>query len=127
VAIDEYLKSLQPVPSPHLVEGRLSPKAQRGQALFVSKRVACHRCHPAPHYTDLRMHDVGTRNRNEHSGRFDTPTLIEVWRTAPYLHDGRYTTVKQLLVDGRHGLKSSRTGELTEQEIEELAEFVLSL
>ena len=53
-AIDTYLKSLQPVPSPHLVDGRLSPAAERGRQLFHSERIACHRCHPAPLYTDLK-------------------------------------------------------------------------
>ena len=30
---------------------------------------------------------------------FDTPTLIEVWRTAPYLHDGRYLTIEELIAE----------------------------
>jgi cytochrome c peroxidase len=127
VAIDSYLKSLRPVPSPHLVDGRLSPAAERGRELFHSKHVACHRCHPAPLYTDLRSHNVGTRRRSDYKDRFDTPTLVEVWRTAPYLHDGRYTTVKELLVEGKHGLGRSRSDELSEQDINDLAEFVLSL
>ncbi|MBL7043378.1 MAG: cell surface protein, partial [Pirellulaceae bacterium] len=126
-AIDAYLKSLRPVPSPYLVDGQLSPAAKRGHKLFHSERVACHRCHPAPKYTDLRAHNVGTRRRNEYTDRFDTPTLIEVWRTAPYLHDGRYLTVKELLVEGTHGLRGNRSSELTEQDIDDLVEFVLSL
>ena len=52
MAIDEYLKSLQPVPSPHLVDGQLSPAAVRGKELFFSERVGCANCHPAPLYTD---------------------------------------------------------------------------
>jgi len=125
--IDAYLKSLRPTPSPHLVHGRPSPAAERGRRLFEDERVACHRCHPEPLYTDLGMHDVGTRNRVDRVSRFDTPTLVEVWRTAPYLHDGRYTTIKQLLVEGRHGLRGGRFEALTEREIDELVEFVLSL
>jgi YVTN family beta-propeller protein len=125
--MDTYLKSLQPVPSPHRVDGRLSPAAERGRQLFESQRVNCHSCHPAPHYTDLKPHNVGTRTRNETSDRFDTPTLVEVWRTAPYLHDGRYTTVRELLVKGRHGLAGGRLEALNEQELQDLVEFVLSL
>ena len=126
-AIDAYLKSLRPVPSPRLVRGGLSPAARRGQKLFQSDRCGCQRCHPPPLYTDLRMHNVGTRSPHQRNGRFDTPTLVEVWRTAPYLHDGRYTTIRQLLVEGRHGLPRGRAGDLDEQEIGDLAEFVLSL
>ena len=46
VAIDEYLKSLQPIPSPHLVDGQLSPAAQRGKKLFESEQVGCHTVPP---------------------------------------------------------------------------------
>ncbi len=124
-AIDAYLKSLRPAPSPHLIDGRLSPAAERGQRLFESPRVGCAKCHPAPLYTDLKSHNVGSRSPIERTDRFDTPTLLEVWRTAPYLHDGRYTTVKELLLEGRHGLR--RGQHLSEQEIDDLVEFVLSL
>jgi len=126
-AIDAYLKSLGPVPSPHLIDGRLSPAAERGRVLFQSKRVGCHRCHPAPLYTDLKSHDVGTRGPTEHNGRFDTPTLVEVWRTAPYLHDGRYRTLRELFIDGRHGLRPGPSHNLSEEQIDDLVEFVLSL
>jgi len=127
VAIDEYLKSLKPVPSPHLRDGRLSEAAERGRELFQSKRVGCGRCHPPPLYTDLKAHNVGTRSPSERNERFDTPTLVEVWRTAPYLHDGRYRTIRELFVKGRHGLRPGRSDDLSEQEIDDLAEFVLSL
>jgi cytochrome c peroxidase len=73
------------------------------------------------------MYDVGTRGKYEYKDKYDTPTLIEVWRTAPYLHDGRYTTIKELIVEGKHGLSSSRLESLSEQEIDDLVEFVLSL
>lgn len=126
-AIDAYLTSLRPVPSPYLIDGRLSPAAERGRQLFQNERIACHRCHPAPLYTDMRSHNVGTRRRNEYKDRFDTPTLVEVWRTAPYLHDGRYLTIKELLVEGKHGLRRIRDDELSEQDINDLVEFVLSL
>ncbi len=127
VAIDAYLKSLKPVPSPRLAGGRLSPSAERGKLLFEGDRGGCHECHPAPLYTDLKMHNVGTRGRFEYADRFDTPTLIEVWRTAPYLHDGRYVTVEELIVKGTHGSSHGDVEELSDREIADLVEFVLSL
>ena len=127
VAIDEYLKSLRPVPSPHLVDGALSPAAERGKKLFESNRVGCHKCHPEPLYTDVKMHDVGTRGQYEYVDRYDTPTLTEVWRTAPYLHDGRFLTVKELIGKGKHGKTRGQIESLSEQEIDDLVAFVLSL
>jgi YVTN family beta-propeller protein len=126
-AIDAYLKSLEAVPSPYLVDGQLSPAAQRGQVLFASARINCRRCHPAPLYTDLKTHSIGKPQSSRFDNQFDTPTLVEVWRTAPYLHDGRYRTIRELLVDGKHGLGRGQLDELSEQDIQDLQEFVLSL
>lgn len=126
-AIDAYLKSLQPVPSPHLVNGQLSESAKRGEAIYQS--AGCAHCHPAPHYTDMKMYDVGTgTERDVESGlKFDTPALIEVWRTAPYLVRGQAATMQQVLEEYNQDNKHGRTEGLTEQEINDLAEYVLSL
>ena len=57
----------------------------------------------------------------------DTASLIEVWRTAPYLHDGRHLTVKELLETGKHGNTHGQIGRLDEHEVDNLVKFVLSL
>ncbi|RMG00130.1 MAG: hypothetical protein D6741_07335 [Planctomycetota bacterium] len=126
-AVDAYLRSLQPVPSPHLIEGELSPAARRGRRLFESERTGCAVCHPAPLFTDRRMHDVHSARPQDHRRAFDTPTLIETWRTAPYLHDGRYTTLRALLIDGKHGAPIADLSELSDEELDALLEYVLSL
>jgi len=136
-AIDAYLQSLAPVPGPRLVNGQLSPAAQRGERLFLSARTGCAACHPPPLFTDLAAYDVGTAGvfqglyaeqaSDKPSDRFDTPTLVELWRTAPYLHNGSAGTLHDLLTtknpDDRHG----RTSHLTKEEIEDLIEYLLSL
>jgi len=127
VAMDEYLKALVPVPSPHLVGGQLSPAAQRGKKVFFDPEVGCARCHPEPLYTDLGMHDVGSEGPYDRRSTFDTPSLIEVWRTAPYMHDGHYVTLKELLVKGKHGEKGGKLSHLTPQQIDDLVEFLLAL
>jgi len=126
VALDAYLRSLKPISSPHLIDGQLSPAATRGQKLFESKEVGCYRCHPAPLFTDMKLHRI-TPNSLGGDTRFDTPSLIETWRTGPYLHDGRYTTIEQLLRDGKHGLNDAKLERLSEQDVKDLAEYVLSL
>ena len=127
VAVDEYLKSLEPVPSPYLVDGKLSAAAERGRKLFFDEKVGCAACHPKPLYTDLKLHDVNSKSGNDRRGTFDTPTLVECWRTAPYMHDGQYTTVKELITDGQHDVTESNLNELDEKQIDDLVEFVLSL
>lgn len=127
VAIDEYLKTLQPVPSPYLVDGKLSAAAERGKALFVGQRLDCKSCHPEPLYTDQKLHDVGSKGQYDRSSEFDTPTLIESWRTSPYMHDGHHTTIQELLKADKHGKEAGDVESLTDQEIADLAEFVLSL
>ncbi|MHC4405314.1 MAG: cell surface protein, partial [Planctomycetota bacterium] len=126
-AIDAYLRSLVAVASPYLETGRLSPVARRGRQLFENESVGCSKCHPAPWYTDRATHNVLTQGPYDHRSTFDTPALIETWRTAPYLHDGRYVTVWELLRKGRHGRSHGHVDQLTDRQIEDLAQFVLSL
>ncbi|MBI5687024.1 MAG: beta-propeller fold lactonase family protein [Verrucomicrobia bacterium] len=127
-AMDVYLKSRKPVPSPHLVDGKLSPAAQRGKKLFHSAETGCARCHPPPLFTDLHSHDVGTRAAQDRpADKFDTPALIELWRTAPYLHDGSAATLRDLLVFANPNDRHGRTSHLTADEILDLCEYLLSL
>jgi cytochrome c peroxidase len=125
-AIDAYLKSIEPIPSPYLVEGKLSLSAGRGRKLFFNEKVGCSKCHTGPLYTDMQMHDIGSKNPCDHRKNFDTPTLIEVWRTAPYFHDGRYTTVRGSISKCRDHNKAADV-ELNDRQFNDLAEFVLSL
>ena len=126
VAIDEYLKSLKPVPSPSLINDKLSKAALRGKSIF--QRVGCADCHPAGLFTDLRQHDVGTCGPFDNpSDKFNTPTLIELWRTAPYLHDGSAATIRDVLTTRNLRDQHGRTSELSNPEIEDLCEYLQSL
>jgi len=128
VAIDEWLKSLKPMPSPRLVNGKLSAAAKRGQKLFNDSKVGCARCHPPGLFTDLKNHDVGTRGKfDQATDLFDTPTLIELWRTAPYLHDGSAVTVRDVLTTANPTNQHGDTLSLTPPQIEDLVDYLLSL
>ena len=127
-AIDEYLKSLKPLPSPALVNGQLSESAKRGKAIFFSEKINCAKCHPEPLYTDKQMHDVKSRGKYDRRDDFDTPTLIECWRTGPYMHDGHWVTLEDLFKKAKHGKAGGGDlDSLSEQEINDLVEFVRSL
>jgi YVTN family beta-propeller protein len=123
-AIDEYLKSLKPVPSPHLEDGQLSESARRGLKVF--HEADCSSCHSGPSFTNLREYDVGTGEGREKGRKFDTPTLVEIWRTAPYLYDGRAATVTDVVTTYNPEDKHGRTSDLSEEKIKDLVEFVLS-
>ena len=127
-AIDAYLKSLRPVPSPHLSDGQLSPAARRGWELFRSKATGCVQCHPPPLFTSLKAYDVDTRGPLDGAtDMFDTPTLIELWRTAPYLHDGSVATLRDLLTLANHEDRHGNTSHLSADQIHDLCEYLLSL
>jgi DNA-binding beta-propeller fold protein YncE/mono/diheme cytochrome c family protein len=125
-AMDEYLKSLKPVPSPYLVHGKLSDAAKRGKKLFV--KTGCADCHVPGLYTDLHPHDVGTSAEYDRpTDNFYTPTLIEVWRTAPYLHDGSAATMRDVVTTCNQHDEHGETSKLSQQDIDDLCEYVLSL
>lgn len=117
--VDEYLKSLRPEPSPYLVNGQLSPLAQRGREVF--EELKCDECHSGPYYTDLRMHIIGEDVEFEKG--WDTPTLREVWRTGPYLFDGRATTIEEVFSVHKHGIE----GKISKKDLAALSEYVKSL
>jgi len=127
-SMDAYLKSLKPVPSPHLVKGRLSAAAQRGEKLFHSGRTGCAQCHPEPLFTDLKSYDVGARGRfDKPSDKFDTPTLVELWRTAPYLHDGSAATMRDVLTTANPNELHGKTSRLSADQLNDLIEYLMSL
>lgn len=118
-AVDEYLKSLEALPSPYLVNGELSDKAKKGREVF--KKAQCNYCHSGPYFTDRKMYRIG---KVEFEKGWDTPTLKEVWRTAPYLHDGSAVTIEELLKEDKHGLEHIK---LKRKELDALVEYVNSL
>ena len=127
-ALNAYVKSLRPVPSPRLVNGRLSTEARRGEKIFRSSESACAQCHPGPLFTDQKPYDVGTRGQyDRNTDAFDTPTLVELWRTAPYLHDGSAASLRDVLTDHNAKDQHGRTSHLTSEEIDSLVEYLLSL
>lgn len=117
--VDAYLKSLEAVPSPYLVNGELSDLAKQGRKIF--EKLNCTECHSGPYYTDLKMHRIGEDVEFEKG--WDTPTLREVWRTAPYLFDGRAATMEEVFEIHKHGINKK----ISKKEIKALTEYVNSL
>lgn len=122
-AVDTFLMSLEPEPSPFLLDGRLSQKAKAGMDVF--RRAKCISCHKGPAFTDKNQHLVG--NGYTAKEKFDTPTLLEIWRTAPYLHDGRAADLNSMFTDYNHEDLHGETSSLSPLELEELSEYVNSI
>ncbi len=128
-------------------ENALSPAAQRGLKLFLGK-ARCTRCHSGFNFTDEKFHNLGidwdmdhvdlgryhvTKNPEE-IGAFKTPTLREISRTAPYMHNGRFASLRAVVdfydqggIANPHQDSLIISLKLTEQEKKDLIEFLLSL
>lgn len=117
-AMDAYLRSLSPLPSPYLKDGRLSEEAARGKKIFDQ---ACASCHGGDYYTDRKQYPVGWATGPDANVKMDVPALNEVWRTAPYLYDGRSYSMEDMLKI--HGTQQP----LSDSDRRDLALYVLSL
>jgi DNA-binding beta-propeller fold protein YncE len=132
-----FMKSLQPEPSPYLgADGQLTPDAAAGKKLFEGQ-AGCSGCHTGQYFTDLQKHDVGTRRSGTEgpdnnliwdTEGYDTPTLIEVWRTAPYLHLGQAMTVKDVMTTENKNLNThGNVAPLSPQQIDQVAAYVMQI
>jgi YVTN family beta-propeller protein len=124
-----FMDSLEVPLSPAHAHGEpLSAAEQRGQALFNDPELGCATCHPAPLYTDLLTHNVGTATSSEKIGpAYDTPTLRSLYDSAPYFHDGSAVTLYDTLTRPSPGSEHDVSGLLTESEIDDLIAFLMAL
>lgn len=91
----------------------LSPAELRGFLLFNTK-AGCASCHEGWAFTDHAFHDIGLAGDDRGRGAaiglptvehaFKTPGLRELGRTAPYMHDGRFATLDEVLDHYAHGI-----------------------
>lgn len=122
-ALLEYLGHPPRAPNPY--RDRDPKSRERGRAVF--EKAYCAVCHPAPKYTDLKLHNLGTANEHDLHASFDTPSLRDCYRTAPYLHDGRAKTLEDLFrVHNPEDVHGSTRG-LSEEEFRDLMEFLRGL
>ncbi len=136
-ALAIYTNSFAFTLSPHIpAPGKLSPEATRGKELFFAKTVGCAECHSGPYMTDSRLakpfqlHDVGTGSADpsEKMGpKYDTPTLLGIYRTAPYLHHGKAASLEEVLTTFNKDDKHGKTSHLKPNEIADLVAFLKSL
>lgn len=108
---DRYLKG----------EVTLSPLEAQGFEVFFTEKGDCFHCHATILFTDNLPHNNGldsiaidpgyaghTGNPNDHA-KFKTPTLRNIVFTAPYMHDGRFETLEEVIDFYSEGVKWSPT------------------
>ena len=98
--------------------------------LFQSDLTGCAVCHPAPLYTDLKQQDVGTvdgKDAEWFGPLIDTPTLLFLYDSAPYYHDGSMATLYEALTFPSPENEHDMSLILSSEEIEDLVQFLLAL
>jgi cytochrome c peroxidase len=109
----------------------LSVEEQRGFELFHTEHdprrgqfgADCFHCHGGALFSDQAYHNNGldlpsttldagrsaVTGKGSDFGKFKTPSLRNVARTAPYMHDGRFRTLEQVVAHYCSGVKRSST------------------
>jgi len=112
-------------------QATFTDQEQRGQKLFVTefdptgreKGAECFHCHAEPTFTndrymnnglddDATFTDLGRElvtGRPSDRAKFKTPSLRNIAITPPYMHDGRFTTLEEVIRHYDHGVKRSST------------------
>jgi YVTN family beta-propeller protein len=109
----------------------LDEKQLRGKAVF--QKASCSSCHSGETFADNKNHDVGTLVRDASARQGDrgndlnTPSLLGVSRTWPYLHDGSATTLMQCLMRDPGSNRHGTTQGLSSGELEDLVEYLKTL
>ena len=127
--------------------GAISESAQKGLTLFRDK-ARCTKCHSGFNFSDEKFHNLGigwddnkvdlgrymVTGNAEELGAFKTPTLREIARSAPYMHDGRFKTLEEVVnFYNKGGVKNPHQDpliiplELTDQEKSDLVAFLHTL
>lgn len=131
-------------------ETAVSDEVKRGHELFFGK-AGCRPCHAGNSFTDSRFHNLGIgwdedegafadqgRFAVTHDpadrGRFKTPSLREVTKHPPYMHDGSIATLREVVAHYNRGGVSNPNLDvrleplgLTDDEIDALVAFLGAL
>ncbi|HEY3499155.1 MAG TPA: cytochrome C peroxidase [Polyangiaceae bacterium] len=119
-ALIAYVAALPPPP-----RGEADGKVERGAELFHSAATGCATCHRGEAKSDLARHSVASDTLSDVTARFDTPSLAFLSGRAPYFHDGRYASLRELLAAKDD--KMGHTSQLSADDLGALEAFLGTL
>jgi cytochrome c peroxidase len=122
-----------PTPDNPYKAAELTDAQARGAQVFLKAR--CNECHDGEALTNNKQANVGTfvvsgENPDIEIVRqngLNTPSLLGLARSAPYLHDGSAMTLKERILQTRYTDQHGKTSQLTNAEIDDLVEFLRTL
>lgn len=125
-ALVAYCMAMKAPPRATLAAVEDHALVDEGRDLFESASTGCSSCHMADGtFTDGNRHNVGSKAKGDPGRKFDTPSLRFLSGTAPYFHDGRYPTLRALLLgsDGKMG----HTRQLSPHQMDALQAYLETL
>jgi cytochrome c peroxidase len=134
VQLAAFIDSMPTPDSPLRVpEDQLSPVQLHGKEVFA--QAGCDSCHAGAAFTNNTFADVGTLVRTGPApddltrmpDGLNTPSLLGLSRTAPYLHDGSAATLKDRLMMGKELDLHGTTSALSEQDVDALVQYLQTL
>jgi DNA-binding beta-propeller fold protein YncE/mono/diheme cytochrome c family protein len=122
------------IPIPAAPQNANEASVTRGSEIFFSEEASCTTCHAGADFTDHASHDVGSADtvgiENDFvqlQAHFATPVLHGLSYSAPYMHDGSATTLRDLVDQYVATDKMGKGSHLSEQDKDDLAAFLETL
>lgn len=124
VELEALLTFVKAMPAPPKANDLDVQLVKKGDELFHSEAAQCASCHIGGG-TDEKNHDLGSKNRTDRKAAFNTPSLTYLSGRGPYFHDGRFETMRELLVqsDGMMG----HTKQFNEEDLGAMEAYLNSL
>lgn len=119
--LSAYVMSIKAPPKDTTTDEEKTKLVAHGKEVFASSEAGCASCHSGNAMTDNKKHPVDAKDKTE----FATPSLRFVAGTAPYFHDGRYSTLHELLTGNDPNMSKGK--DLPEKDLSALEAYLTSL
>jgi hypothetical protein len=98
----------------------------RGKEIFMGKEGGCIDCHHGSMHTDSQVHDLGLGSTADAYKGYNTPSLKGVFRKVELLHDGRASSLDEVL-SGDHAPEKVNGQAISKEQKADLIEYLKTL